>query len=149
MANLSDPITEGPCKNALCGEGKCRPDSHNLFGYDCDCYKGWATPKVLNLTVLPSCVIPDSCAFVLCGHGDCVGTDDGGYRCDCHKGSSNVLNLTALACIKDCPPCDIHFGQNPSTSISGASATANKEHMMRGRTSHIIILVKARSLHVL
>ncbi|KAK1312850.1 hypothetical protein QJS10_CPA07g00542 [Acorus calamus] len=50
-ANLSDLIIEDPCKNALCGEGKCRPDSLNLlFGYDCDCYKGWAKPNVFNFT---------------------------------------------------------------------------------------------------
>ncbi|KAK1264634.1 hypothetical protein QJS04_geneDACA023910 [Acorus gramineus] len=174
-ANLSDPIIEDPCKNALCGEGKCRPDSLSLpFGYDCDCYKGWAKPKVLNLTVLPSCVIPD------CNCGDNI--------------DPPPPNIT----LTPGPTCDLHFGENPSTSTStsasGASGTTNKvfymhkhtlnikfqefkrwlgvlmghavadgfplhdnvysnnfqiELMMRGRTPHIIILEKAQSLHVL
>ena len=46
-----------------------------------------------------------ACLVVNCGSGDCKKGDGLSYTCECHPGSSNLLNLNMLPCMKNCM-CD-------------------------------------------
>ncbi|CAM6101302.1 unnamed protein product [Calypogeia fissa] len=60
-------------------------------------------PSFPPLPSLSWCVIPG-----ICGSGDCTEIPSGAvgilpsYQCDCHKGSSNLLNQTTGPCLPDC-----------------------------------------------
>lgn len=60
-------------------------------------------PSLPPIPSLSWCVIPG-----VCGSGDCTEIPSSGfgvlpsYKCDCHKGSSNLLNTTSGPCLPDC-----------------------------------------------
>ncbi|KAL6883654.1 hypothetical protein ACP4OV_011068 [Aristida adscensionis] len=121
------------CDTAKCGKGTCVETVALLFipAYSCTCDPGWS--HLIDLAPFTPCVIPncsldtscfdvikpelpkglpitDPCVFVDCGQGkgECVHGEGWSYQCQCHPGYVNMLNLTALPCMKNCafgPDC--------------------------------------------
>ncbi|OQU91753.1 hypothetical protein SORBI_3001G243732 [Sorghum bicolor] len=143
------------CDTAKCGKGTCSevPGIIPLLtsSYKCTCDPGWEQPTLLNLTAAPfaPCIIPnctfdsscynfsflftppngisftDPCLVVNCGSGDCKKGDGLSYTCECHPGSSNLLNLNMLPCMKNCSfgaDCS-KLGINPQGAPSSTSST--------------------------
>ncbi|CAH2079136.1 unnamed protein product, partial [Thlaspi arvense] len=129
LSPLLSPMFENICKQVECGKGKCKAPSNSTFGYECECDNGW---KQLDhhLKFLP-CVTPnctfdltcgeagpptqpktppndnnasifDACHWMDCGGGFCNKTNPFLYRCNCHEGYRNLMNITTLPCFKQC-----------------------------------------------
>ncbi|OEL36272.1 hypothetical protein BAE44_0002709 [Dichanthelium oligosanthes] len=98
------------CDTANCGKGTCSevpgaPIPLITTSYNCTCDPGWSQPTLFNLPPVPfaPCIIPDSCAAVNCGPGKCKNGEGWmSYTCECDPGYVNLLNLTALPCVKNC-----------------------------------------------
>ncbi|XP_020548615.1 uncharacterized protein LOC110011766 isoform X2 [Sesamum indicum] len=120
---------EDVCANVDCVKGTCVPYNSSILGFDCECYSGWKKVQIGPIT-FPTCVIPNCtlklqcgngappsppppaaapppfnllspCNLVWCGDGSCVANGTG-YYCQCNEGSTNLFNLTTLACFKGC-----------------------------------------------
>ncbi|XP_059459273.1 uncharacterized protein LOC132188755 [Corylus avellana] len=148
---MSDPIQDAVCAIINCGQGTCIPSTASIIGFDCECNPGWKKIQIGPLT-FPSCVVPNCtldfqcgnaspapppplvppvlpslpnltnpCALVWCGDGTCM-ANGAGYTCNCNEGSSNLMNLTGLACFKPCyfgADCnDLSLGSPPTSSSS-------------------------------
>ncbi|OEL22815.1 hypothetical protein BAE44_0016166 [Dichanthelium oligosanthes] len=111
------------CDTANCGRGSCAEVPGLPPNYECRCDLGWShalelfpfSPCIvpnctfngacLNLSLTPPTAIPkDVCAVVSCGVGGACRPGDAmfSYSCECRLGYANLLNLTALPCVKDC-----------------------------------------------
>ncbi|WOK91566.1 hypothetical protein Cni_G00257 [Canna indica] len=132
LSPILQPIFDNVCNHSVeCGKGSCQETSDSLFGFVCNCDKGWTQFHVGdNFRFLP-CIIPkcdinyscsndtttrataplpnhpnfslsDPCLLSYCGGGTCVKTSTFGHRCDCQEGFSNLLNQTSLPCYRDC-----------------------------------------------
>lgn len=133
LAPLLQPLFGNMCNGSVqCGRGACEESSNTLFGYVCNCDRGWRQFHVGlgdSFRILP-CVVPNCsvnykcfndsgapaeppeppritnisniCSFAYCGGGNCVQNSTVGYHCDCYEGYSNLLNNTNLPCYRDC-----------------------------------------------
>ncbi|XP_004986621.1 fibropellin-3-like [Setaria italica] len=115
------------CDTAICGRGNCTELPELVPGipiYECHCDPGWSqawkavrfSPCIvpncsfdgtcLNLSLTPPTGIPkDVCAVVSCGAGGACKTGGAAlfsYTCECQPGYANLLNQTALPCVKNC-----------------------------------------------
>ncbi|XP_011045375.1 PREDICTED: chitin-binding lectin 1-like [Populus euphratica] len=124
---VSSTLQGDVCALINCGHGTCKASNASLLGFECECNSGWKKIEIGPLT-FPSCVIPNCtfdlgcgngaspspaasqppplnlsnpCNLVWCGDGTCVANGTG-HICQCNEGSSNLLNETDLACIKQC-----------------------------------------------
>lgn len=132
QVSLSISLQGLECDLLNCGEGKCIETNSTLFGVDCECNAGWKKPHLGDLTLLPSCIIPNCTVNFKCGSGspsptpappppsaathfdlfdicNYIWCGDGtcqmngtGYSCDCNAGSGNLFNSSNLACFKPC-----------------------------------------------
>ncbi|KAG9459378.1 hypothetical protein H6P81_003886 [Aristolochia fimbriata] len=168
-------ISDIACKFVDCGFGNCTEGS-GLIPFECVCKPGWKQIAIGGGIVLPPCIIPnctldfncanaapspapphppvfnltDPCSYTLCGEGTCVRTGKG-YRCDCNKGSANLLNMTGLPCFRECVfggDCSgLGFGIThvppppppppPTTSNSGST----KEKSFSGKQQVVSVLM--------
>ncbi|KAA8540445.1 hypothetical protein F0562_024636 [Nyssa sinensis] len=123
---FSNTLQDDACTSANCVEGKCIVSTATLLGFDCECNPGWSKLGVGFFT-LPACIVPNCtlnfqcgdgsppppppplpslnftspCGLVWCGDGNCV-VNETKYYCQCNEGSSNLLDLPALPCFKQC-----------------------------------------------
>ncbi|XP_010559037.1 PREDICTED: uncharacterized protein LOC104827557 [Tarenaya hassleriana] len=117
------------CKQVECGKGGCKPSSNSTFMFECECESGWKQIDH-HLKFLP-CIIPnctmdfacgeapspaeelkptkpkngsfiDPCHWTDCGGGSCNTTSPFTYTCECQQGYSNLLNVSAFPCFRQC-----------------------------------------------
>ncbi|XP_020104914.1 delta-like protein C [Ananas comosus] len=129
LSPLLSPVFDGICKEVGCGKGKCKASTNTIVGFECECDQGWTQLHIGdNLRFLP-CVIPncsvnyscyndssagvpsppptnasisDPCMLAYCGGGTCLKRSEFDHKCECKKGYSNLLNINALPCYRDC-----------------------------------------------
>ncbi|PIN23408.1 hypothetical protein CDL12_03868 [Handroanthus impetiginosus] len=123
------PFYEGLCNEVECGRGSCEAASNYPFGFRCNCENGWKRTRFddeENLEFLP-CIIPncsldyscmpaappvppvphnrsffDPCYWIYCGEGTCTKNRTYTHTCQCNPGYSNLLNISAFPCYRDC-----------------------------------------------
>ncbi|CAN6283282.1 unnamed protein product [Urochloa humidicola] len=120
------------CDTAICGRGNCTEIPGPIPGlniYKCNCDPGWSQP--LDVFPFSPCIVPncsfdgscfnlnqsqtppkggglglptDVCLAVSCGAGGAckAGALPLSYSCECQPGYTNLLNLAALPCAKNC-----------------------------------------------
>ncbi|XP_077225117.1 uncharacterized protein LOC143859721 [Tasmannia lanceolata] len=179
---LPDPITAALCAVVNCGEGTCQASSNGSnLPIDCECKQGWKQIEIGSFT-LPPCVLPnctidfdcgsaspppppspipllppvnlsDPCNYTFCGDGICAKTTAFPFfSCNCKEGSANLLNLTSMACMKqcyfgvDCHNLGFGLGAPPppvSSNGSNSGSNSNQAGSREGSNSsrHNVVLV--------
>nr|CAB3499615.1 unnamed protein product [Digitaria exilis] len=169
------------CDTANCGKGSCTEVPLLPPNFECHCDPGWS--HALNLFAFSPCIIPncsfdgaclnitlepptslppkDVCAVVSCGEGgSCragIGANLFSYTCECRPGYANMLNLTALPCVKDCffgsdcyalglgtappspAPSGDHGSQEPTTPPSATNGNGTTTNSLGSALNYFLV----------
>ncbi|XP_056175043.1 uncharacterized protein LOC115666868 [Syzygium oleosum] len=146
-----------------------------IFLYECECDPGWrksprrgTEPLKFLPCTLPNCTIDSSCKrasspaqekasgarhpsilnpcmWVDCGGGSCKQTSQYSYTCACEEGYSNLLNVSALPCFKECSfgmDClnrGIPFANESSPPDSGDIDVSKAHSLLRGKSLWLVL----------